>query len=62
MPGIDGVETARRIRALTDSVRILMLTTFEDDALVLYAAVRAGADGFLLGKTVGPYVPRRCCP
>ena len=48
MPGIDGVETTRRIRAdhPAESVRILILTTFEQDDYVL-TALRAGADGFL---------------
>ncbi|WP_394552019.1 response regulator [Agromyces sp. MMS24-JH15] len=48
MPGIDGVETTRRIRADPGSsaVRILVLTTFDQDENVL-AAIRAGADGFL---------------
>jgi DNA-binding NarL/FixJ family response regulator len=54
MPGIDGVETTRRIRAAhaSGSVRILVLTTFDQDENVL-AALRAGADGFL-GKGAGP--------
>jgi DNA-binding NarL/FixJ family response regulator len=48
MPGIDGVEATRRIRTshTPESVRILVLTTFDQDANVL-AALGAGADGFL---------------
>ncbi|PYY65716.1 MULTISPECIES: response regulator transcription factor [unclassified Curtobacterium] len=54
MPGIDGVETTRRIRATftAEQTRIIILTTFEHDDIVV-AALRAGANGFL-GKTVGP--------
>lgn len=54
MPGIDGVEATRRIRELLppEKVRILVLTTFEQDENVL-AAIRAGADGFL-GKGASP--------
>lgn len=54
MPGIDGVEAVRRIRADRDldRVRILVLTTFEDDHNVI-RAIKAGAQGFL-GKDVGP--------
>lgn len=48
MPGIDGVETTRRIRAAQGAhiPRILILTTFENDETVI-DALRAGADGFL---------------
>jgi DNA-binding NarL/FixJ family response regulator len=49
MPGMNGVEATRRIRALptgTDA-RVLILTTFDLDEYV-YAALRAGASGFLL--------------
>lgn len=48
MPGMDGVETTRRVRAQSggESLRILVLTTFENDETVI-EALRAGADGFL---------------
>ena len=51
MPVMDGVEATRRITATT-SARVLMLTTFDLDAHI-YAAIRAGASGFLL-KDVRP--------
>jgi DNA-binding NarL/FixJ family response regulator len=48
MPGMDGVEATRRIRALpAGGPRVLILTTFDLDEYV-YAALRAGASGFLL--------------
>lgn len=54
MPDMDGIEATRRITAddALDGVRVLMLTTFESDDLVL-GALRAGASGFL-GKGVEP--------
>ncbi|RPE77811.1 MULTISPECIES: response regulator transcription factor [unclassified Frondihabitans] len=54
MPGVDGVEATRRIREFStaEATRIIVLTTFEHDEVVV-AALRAGANGFL-GKTVGP--------
>ncbi|MFC7550124.1 response regulator [Plantactinospora sp. GCM10030261] len=49
MPGMDGIEATRRICAepTTAGTRVLMLTTFDLDEYV-YAALRAGASGFLL--------------
>ncbi|MBO3748520.1 response regulator transcription factor [Streptosporangiaceae bacterium NEAU-GS5] len=47
MPRVDGVEATRRILAGWPAARIVVLTTFSDDADV-YAALRAGALGFLL--------------
>jgi two-component system, NarL family, response regulator LiaR len=47
MPGISGVEAARRIRSFTPSVRVIMLTISTEDALVI-EAVLAGASGYLL--------------
>ncbi|QFY09806.1 response regulator [Nonomuraea phyllanthi] len=49
MPGMDGIEATRRICAAPESagVRVLILTTFDLDEYV-YAALRAGASGFLI--------------
>lgn len=47
MPGLDGVEATRRIRQDWPAARVLVLTTFEEDAEV-FAAIRAGAAGYLL--------------
>lgn len=49
MPIMDGIEATRRIRAACPGPvpRMLMLTTFDLDEYV-YAALRAGASGFLL--------------
>lgn len=49
MPVLDGIEATRRIvaDAATQRVRVLVLTTFDLDEHV-YAALSAGASGFLL--------------
>ncbi|MFH9658637.1 response regulator [Streptomyces sp. NPDC017248] len=47
MPGMDGIEATRRIVAAGGRSRVLVLTTFDVDEYV-YAALRAGASGFLL--------------
>jgi DNA-binding NarL/FixJ family response regulator len=48
MPGLDGVEATRRIVAAhPDRPRIVVLTTFDLDEYA-FAALRAGASGFLL--------------
>ena len=52
MPGLDGVEAARRVCAAGDRPKVLMLTTFDLDEYA-FAALRAGASGFLL-KDVPP--------
>jgi DNA-binding NarL/FixJ family response regulator len=52
MPNLDGVEATRRLVDAGTRARILVLTTFDLDEYV-YAAIRAGASGFLL-KDVEP--------
>jgi DNA-binding NarL/FixJ family response regulator len=47
MPGMDGIEATRRITAAALGARVLILTTFDEDEHV-YAALRAGASGFLV--------------
>ena len=47
MPGMSGIEAARRIRTAQPGTRILMLTESENED-DLYGAVRAGATGYLL--------------
>ncbi len=50
MPGMDGIEATRQITADT-GVHVLILTTFDLDEYV-FAALRAGASGFLLKDTL----------
>ena len=47
MPELDGIEATRRLRQAGVDARVLVLTTFDLDDYV-YAAMRAGASGFLL--------------
>ncbi|GGI03851.1 response regulator [Egicoccus halophilus] len=47
MPVLDGIAAARRLAELGEPARIVILTTFERDDLVV-DALRAGASGFLL--------------
>ncbi|MGX7672932.1 response regulator [Plantactinospora sp. DSM 117369] len=49
MPGMDGIEATRLITTNpgTAAVRVIVLTTFDHDEYV-YAALRAGASGFLV--------------
>ena len=50
MPGLDGIAATRELLALSPSVRVVILTTFEDDDYI-FGGLRAGASGFLLKRT-----------
>jgi len=47
LPGIDGIEGARRFRAASPATRVIMLTVQEERDTV-FDAIRAGASGYLL--------------
>ena len=47
MPDMNGIEATRRILSIQPSIRIIMLTMLEDDDS-LFAALRAGARGYIL--------------
>ena len=46
MPGMDGAEATRRIRAILPNTQVLVLTTYADDQS-LFPALQAGARGYL---------------
>ncbi|RYZ28471.1 MAG: response regulator transcription factor, partial [Chitinophagaceae bacterium] len=50
MPGVNGIEGLKRIRAVNDQVKILMLTVFDDNQNV-FQAISNGANGYVLKKT-----------
>ncbi|MEU7527557.1 response regulator transcription factor [Saccharothrix sp. NPDC042600] len=50
MPGVDGIAATREVSVTSPESRVLILTTFDLDEYV-YAALRAGASGFLLKDT-----------
>ncbi|MEV8157724.1 MULTISPECIES: response regulator transcription factor [Kocuria] len=52
MPRLDGIEVTRRLLAAGSRAAVLVLTTFDTDE-ALFAALSAGASGFLL-KSAGP--------
>ena len=52
MPEIDGIEATRRIRAVSPSTQVIVLTSFSEDEQV-FSAIKAGALSYLL-KNVSP--------
>jgi DNA-binding NarL/FixJ family response regulator len=52
MPGMDGVEATRRLYEKWSNARVIILTTFNDDAYV-FEALRVGALGYLLKDLSG---------
>lgn len=52
MPVLNGVEATRRLMAQNSAARVIILTTFDDDANV-FEGLRAGALGYLLKDVSG---------
>ena len=50
MPGVNGIEAVKRIRAFNQQVQIIMLTVFENSD-VIFQSLAAGASGYLLKQT-----------
>lgn len=50
LPGLNGVECVRQLKAATPEVQFLMLTVYEDSDS-LFNSFRAGASGYLLKRT-----------
>ncbi|WP_233507102.1 response regulator transcription factor [Jiangella anatolica] len=53
MPVLDGVEATRRLRQRADAPKVIVLTTFDLDEYA-FAAIKAGASGFLLKDAPPP--------
>lgn len=51
MPGMDGMEATRQIKALCPEVKVLVLT-MHDDAGYLRQVLEAGASGYILKKAI----------
>jgi DNA-binding NarL/FixJ family response regulator len=49
MPDVDGISATREVLAASPEVRVIMLTTFEQDDYV-FESLAAGASGFLLKR------------
>jgi len=47
MPGLGGIDATRQIRQSNKDIRIIMLTTFNNDDYIV-KAIKAGANGYLL--------------
>lgn len=47
MPGVNGIEATRQIKAAYPEIRVLILTAYDEDPYV-FALLRAGADGYVL--------------
>ena len=50
LPGMNGIEATRRLKEHLPALTVVMLTVFEEPAIIL-EAITAGADGYLLKKT-----------
>lgn len=53
LPGMNGIEATRHLKQSLPDLTVVMLTVFEDPAVIL-EAITSGADGYLLKKTPAP--------
>jgi len=50
LPGINGIECVRRVKAVAPTIQFMMFTVYENNDQV-FEALKAGASGYLLKKT-----------
>jgi len=50
MPNLDGIAATRDVLAVSPELKVIILTTFEQDDYI-FGSLRAGASGFLLKRT-----------
>jgi len=50
LPGMNGVECVRKLKALLPQVQVMMLTVYEDTENI-FNALAAGANGYMLKRT-----------
>lgn len=47
LPGMNGIDGVRRVKAISPETRVIMLTVFDDNEMI-FQAICAGASGYLL--------------
>ena len=52
LPGMNGVECVRQLKATTPQIQVMMLTVYEDTENI-FDALAAGASGYMLKRTAG---------
>lgn len=55
LPGISGVDCARRLKQQLPATHIVMLTSFDDSELI-FESLKAGATGYVLKRTPPPQI------
>jgi DNA-binding NarL/FixJ family response regulator len=55
LPGMNGIECVRRLRAANQGLHVVMLTTF-DDATLVFDSLKAGAVGYVLKRSPAPEI------
>jgi two-component sensor histidine kinase len=56
MPGLDGLETLERIRAIPNAPPVVFVTASQDSTIAV-TALKAGADDYLVKDTQGDFIP-----